>query len=89
MTEAVPDRRIKWSGGRGAPFDLAVTLDLDPVAPNTTSATYTADLTLHGLWRLLSPIVASELKTGPERELRRLKDRVEARPASAEPGIDE
>jgi hypothetical protein len=44
----------------------------------STKATYAADIRLHGLWRLLSPIVAMEAKAGPARELQRLKTQVEA-----------
>ena len=77
VAEAAPGRRIVWKAVDGAPFDLAVSLDLEPVGPTSTKATYGADIRLHGLWRLLGPIVAMEGKAGPERELRRLKAQVE------------
>lgn len=77
VAEATPDRRIVWKAVAGAPFDLAVSLDLEPVGPTSTKATYAADIRLHGLWGMIGPIVAMEGKAGPERELRRLKARVE------------
>lgn len=77
VAEATPGRRIVWKAVDGAPFDLAVSLDLEPVGPTSTKATYGADIRLHGLWRLLGPMAAMEGKAGPERELRRLKARVE------------
>ena len=77
VTEATPGRRIVWKAVDGAPFDLAVSLDLEPVGHTSTRARYRADLQLHGLWRLLGPMVAMEGKAGPERELRRLKAQVE------------
>jgi uncharacterized protein YndB with AHSA1/START domain len=77
VAEAVPGRRIVWKAVGGAPFDLAVSLDLEPVGPTSTKATYAADIRLHRLWGLLGPIVAMEGKAGPERELRRLKAQVE------------
>ena len=83
VAEAEPGRRIAWKSVQGAPFDLAVTLDLARVGPSSTRATYGADIRLHGVWRLLSPIAAMEAKAGPARELQRLKAMVEAAPATA------
>ena len=77
VAEAAPGRRIVWRAVDGAPFDLAVSLDLEPVGPTSTRARYGADIRLHGLWRLLGPMVAIEGKVGPERELKRLKAQVE------------
>jgi hypothetical protein len=77
VAEATPGRRIVWKAVAGAPFDLAVSLDLEPMGTASTKATYGADIRLHGLWRLLGPIVAMEGKAGPERELGRLKAQVE------------
>ena len=42
-----------------------------------------ADIRLRGVWRLLSPIVAMEAKSGPAREFQQLKARVEASPVMA------
>ncbi|MEX1169394.1 MAG: SRPBCC family protein [Chloroflexota bacterium] len=81
VVEAEPGRRIVWKAVAGAPFDLAVVLDLEPVGPERTRATYGAEIRLHGKWRLLGPLVAMEGKAGPDRELRRLKDRVEEAPS--------
>lgn len=76
VAEATPGRRIVWKSVAGAPFDLAVSLDLEPSGAST-AATYAADIHLHGLWRLLGPLVAMDGKAGPERELARLKAQVE------------
>jgi uncharacterized membrane protein len=78
VADADPGRRIAWKSVSGAPFDLEVTLDLEPLGPASTKATYGADIRLHGLWRLLSPMVAMEANAGPVRELQRLKTQVEA-----------
>ena len=72
-----PVKMIVWKAVDGAPFDLAVSLDLELVVPTSTKARYEADIRLHGLWRLLRPMVAMEGKAGPERELKRLKAQVE------------
>lgn len=77
VAEATPGRRIVWKAVDGAPFDLAVTLDLEPVSPTSTRARYGADIRLHGLWRLIGPLVVMEGKAGPERELQRLKAHIE------------
>jgi uncharacterized protein YndB with AHSA1/START domain len=83
VTDAVPGRRIAWKTASGVPFDLGVALDLEALGPASTKAAYGADIRLHGVWRLLSPIVAMELKSGPARELQQLKAQVEAAPAMA------
>jgi len=83
VAEAVPARRIVWRSVAGAPMDIEVALDLDPAGPTSTGATYGAAIQPHGLWRLLTPLLAMEGKAGPERELRRLKENVEMRAAPA------
>ncbi len=83
VTEAVADRHLVWRSISGAPFDIEISLDLEPAGPTTTQATYSAAIEPHGLWRLLSPMLAAEGKAGPERELRRLKENVERSTASA------
>jgi uncharacterized membrane protein len=77
VVEAVPGRRIVWRSVVGAAFELEVALDLDPAGPTSTRARYGAAIQPHGLWRLLTPLIAIEGKAGPERELRRLKANVE------------
>jgi uncharacterized membrane protein len=85
VAEASPGRRIVWRSVAGAPFDLEVALDLAPAGPASTRATYGAAIQPHGLWRLLSPLIAMEGKAGPERELQRLKRNVETTDTSAAP----
>lgn len=84
VAEAEPGRRIAWRGLGGAPFQMEVSLDLLPDGPTSTRATYRAAIQLHGLWRLLTPLVAMEGKAGPARELQRLKERVERATAMAQ-----
>jgi uncharacterized membrane protein len=83
VVEAVPGRRIVWRSAAGVPLDIEVALDLEPAGPTSTRATYGAAIQPHGLWRLLTPLLAMEGKSGPERELRRLKEIVEMRPVPA------
>lgn len=83
VAEAVADRRIVWRSVAGAPFDIESPWTLQPTGPTTTRATYRAAIGLHGLWRLLSPLLAAEGKAGPERELRRLKQNLERSVAPA------
>ncbi len=81
VSEAVPGRRIVWRSVGGAPLHGEVALDLEPVGPESTRATYRADIQMHGLWRLLAPFVAMEGRAGQARELQRLKEQVEVAPA--------
>jgi len=83
VVDATPGRRIAWRSVSGAPFDLDVTLDLEPEGSASTKATYAAVIRLHGLWRLLSPMVAMEANAGPARELQRLRTQVEAAEVTA------
>lgn len=83
VAEGVPGRRIVWRGLGGAPFQLEVALDLEPVGPMSTRATYRATVQLHGLWRVLAPLVAMEGSAGVRRELQRLKKNVEMATAPA------
>lgn len=77
VAEAVPGHRIVWRSVSGAPFDVEIALDLQAASETSTRATYGAAIVPHGLWRLLSPLMAMEGKAGPERELRRLKENLE------------
>lgn len=83
VAEATPGRRIVWKAVGGAPFDLAVSLDLEPAGAGSTQATYGADIRLRGLWRLIAPMVAMEGRAASARELQRLKTQVEAAPVMA------
>jgi len=73
VTEAVPGRRIAWRTTGGGPFTGDLTLDLEPSGMHSTRATYHGQIKLHGLWRLLSPIIAMEARESEARELRRLQ----------------
>ena len=77
VAEAVPGSRIVWRSVSGAPFDLEVSLDLESAGPTSTRATYGVAIQPHGIWRLLSPLLAAEGKAGAQRELQRLKENVE------------
>lgn len=83
VARAVPGRGIAWKSVSGTPFEIEVGLDLEPAGPASTTATYGTEIRLHGLWRLLSPMVAIEAKSSVARELQRLKTQVEAAPAVA------
>lgn len=83
VAEADPGRRIVWRSLGGAPFHSEVALDLEPVGPASTRATYRGALQLHGLWRWLTPFAAMEGKAALAGELQRLKAQVEGVPAMA------
>jgi uncharacterized membrane protein len=82
VVEAVPGRRIVWRSTSGAPFDLEVSLDLEPAGPASTRAIYGTSIQPHGIGRLLSPLMAMEGKAASDRELQRLKENVEKNAAS-------
>ncbi len=78
VVEAVPGRRIVWRAVAGVPFQADLALDLVSLGPTSTRATYRLAFQMRGLWRLLTPLVAMDSKAGPARELRRLKENIEA-----------
>lgn len=81
ITEADRDRRIVWRVIRGVPFRGDYIATLEPAGPASTRVTYAGRFRLVGLWRLLQPLVALEMKKGESRELQRVKEMLEAPPA--------
>ena len=77
VAEAEPGRRLQWRS-TDPRFDFVVTLDLEPVGPADSRARYTAAIAMHGVWRLMSPLIALEGEKSFRAELARLKSRVES-----------
>lgn len=76
ITEFVPDRRlavhIRYDGGESDDR-----YDLEPVASGTR-LTYVSDVRLKGPGRLLSKLIAPQLRARAERDLAKLRTQVEA-----------
>ncbi len=83
VVEALPGRRIVWRAVDDPRFDAETGLDLAPLEPAKTRATYRTAVQMHGLWRLLAPLMAMEGSAAVRRELQRLKENVETAPAVA------
>lgn len=77
---ADPGRRIVWRAGANSPFSGDLALELEPLGPTSTRATYGGTFTGRGLLRWLEPLLAGEIRQGPAKELLRLKEQVEGRP---------
>ncbi|MGH2477605.1 MAG: SRPBCC family protein [Candidatus Limnocylindrales bacterium] len=82
VSEATPGRAIAWRVTGGAPIAGETRLELVPIGPESTRVRWTGHFSLTGLWRLLEPVVAGEIRSGGAAELVRLKTVLEA-PASA------
>ncbi|HEX9436184.1 MAG TPA: SRPBCC family protein [Candidatus Limnocylindria bacterium] len=80
VVAADPGRRISWRPGHGSPFTGDLTLDLEPLGPSRTRATYGGSFRMRGLLRLLEPLLASEARSGQAAELGKLKQAVESSP---------
>lgn len=78
VTASEPGRRIAWTVGGQGPLRGDVALELETVGPNRTRAVWSGSLGLSGLMRLVEPLMAAELRSGEARELRRLKQNLEA-----------
>ena len=79
-----PARRIAWRVASGSPLAGDVALDLEPLGPERTRAVWSGWLGLTGLWRLLEPLMAAEVKAGEAAELRRLKANLESTVAAGQ-----
>lgn len=77
VVEAEPGHRIVWRAVEDPRFDFEVGLDLQPIGPTASRATYRGTLQMRGPWRLLAPVLAMEGAAGVRRELQRLKANVE------------
>ena len=78
VAESIPAKRISWrTTGRG-PMKAVATLDLDAIEPDRTRAVWSGSIGLTGLWRLLEPMMAGEVRAGEDAELRRLKEQLES-----------
>ena len=77
-----PAKLIEWRVAGVVPFRGEVRLELEPLGPRSTRATYSGAVRMTGLWRLLEPMMAREVRSSEAAELRRLKGVLEA-PARA------
>lgn len=77
VSESVPSRRVAWRMAGGSPFTGEVSLDLEALGPSDTRAVWSESIGLTGLWRLVEPLMAAEVKAGEAAELRRLKENLE------------
>lgn len=82
VSRAEPGRRIAWRAVDDPSLDYEVALELEPIDPESTRATYRATVTLRGRWRLIAPLMMMEGAAGVKRELELLKVQVEGRPAT-------
>ena len=81
VAESIPARRLRWTVAGRSPLTGDVTLDLEALAVDRTRAVWSGSMGMNGLWRLLEPLMAREVKEGEASELRRLKTNLEAAPA--------
>lgn len=78
VAEAVPGRLLVWRTVDDPRFDIEVALELEPIGSSSTRARYRGGVEVHGRRRVLAPLIAMEGPAGVRRELRRLKEKVEA-----------
>jgi len=76
-SESIPGQRVAWRSTGSGPIETQATLDLQADGPNRTRVTWSGSFGLRGLWRILEPIVAGEMRGSEASELRRLKERTE------------
>lgn len=83
VSGSIPARRITWRVLGGSPLSGDVTLDLEALGPERTRAVWSGSLGLTGVWRVIEPLMATEVRVGEAAELRRLKENLETTPTDA------
>ena len=83
VAESIPARRLRWTVAGRSPMSGDVTLDLEALAADQTHVVWSGSIGMNGLWRLLEPLMAGEVKSGEAAELRRLKANLETTQALA------
>lgn len=81
VAESIPAKRLRWTVAGRSPMSGDVMLDLESLAADETRAVWSGSIRMNGLWRLLEPLMATEIKEGEVAELRRLKANLETAPA--------
>ena len=76
ITRFEPDRAFGFAMRDSKAFDFEIDLDLSPTADGTR-LTGSGSMTTHRFWRLLEPVLRSEVPKGEAREAQRLKALVE------------
>jgi len=82
VSDSVPARRIAWTVGGDSPMTADVTVDLESLGANETRVVWSGTIGLKGLWRLLEPLMAGEVRDGEAAELRRFKANLETAPST-------
>jgi hypothetical protein len=77
IADASPQRFV-WRTLRGGPMVGEYRAELEPVDAANTHVVYAGEVSLKGIWRLLSPLVARELRNGEASELKKMKQILEA-----------
>jgi hypothetical protein len=83
VAESIPGKRLRWTVAGRSPLRGDVTLSIEPLSAEQTKAVWSGSIGMNGLWRLLEPLMAAEVKAGETAELRRLKTNLETAPAMA------
>jgi len=84
VAESIPAKRLRWTVAGRTPLAGDVTLDLGAISADRTRAVWSGSIGMKGLWRLLEPLMAGEVKSGEAAELQRLKANLEATSAMAQ-----
>jgi uncharacterized protein YndB with AHSA1/START domain len=78
ITRYEPDRAFGIAMWSPRAFDFELDIELAPTGAGGTRLTGSGSMTTHGVWRLLEPVLRSEVPKGEAAEARRLKTLVEA-----------
>ena len=78
VSESVPGKSIAWRVTGGIPLAGEARLELEPLAPGRTRARWSGAFRLTGMWRLVEPLMAGEVRSSEAAELVRLKGILEA-----------
>ena len=78
VSESVPGKSIAWRVTGGMPLAGEARLELESLAHGRTRARWSGAFRLTGMWRLVEPLMAGEVRSSEAAELVRLKGILEA-----------
>ncbi|MBI1802259.1 MAG: SRPBCC family protein [Chloroflexi bacterium] len=78
VTEYERDRKIAIRTASASPLQFEGRWVFEPAGPSATQLTASGVVQLSGLWRLLEPLFAGEVKNGEANELKKIKSLLEA-----------
>jgi carbon monoxide dehydrogenase subunit G len=87
VSDLKPNERFAFEAKSSGPLDYQGSFDLQPVARGTR-LTLSGSARLKGLWRLLQPVLAGDLRKETKTEMEAIRRQIEAQPSISAPSAE-